>query len=69
MKPDLRISVKDYHRGKNLKVLLYRLPYGNPRFRVKMNGLRWPTSGEPVSLSKLMAALRKSLVRLKEPKS
>jgi hypothetical protein len=63
MKPDLRISVKDYRRGKNLKVLLYQLPYGNRRFWVRMNGSRWPADGNPVSVTKLMTALRKSLVR------
>jgi len=63
MKPDLRISVKDYRRGKNLKVLLYQLPYGSRRFWVRMNATRWPTDGKPVSLTRLMTALRKSLVR------
>ena len=61
MKPDLRISVKDYRQGKNLKVLLYRLPYGSRRFWVRMNGSRWPKSGKSVSVTRLMTALRKSL--------
>ncbi len=47
MKPDLRISVKDYRQGKNLKVLLYQLPYGSRRFLVRMNGSRWPKSRQP----------------------
>ncbi len=28
MKADLRISVKNHHRGKNLKVLLQQVPFG-----------------------------------------
>lgn len=62
-KPDLRISVKDRRRGKTLKILLYRLPYGSHRFWVRMNGSRWPADGKPVSVTKLMTYLRKSLVR------
>ena len=63
MKPDLRISVKDNRRGKTLKILLYRLPHGSRQFCVRMNGSRWPADGNPVSVTKLMTALRKSLVR------
>jgi hypothetical protein len=63
MKPDLRISIKDYSRGKNLKVLLVRTPFSDGRFMVRMNGQPWPADGRPVSLTKLMAALRKTLVR------
>jgi hypothetical protein len=42
MKADLRISIKDYRRGKNLKVLLYRVPFGTHKFWVRMNGPAWP---------------------------
>ena len=63
MKADLRISVKDHRRGKALKVLLYRLPYGSRKFWVRMNGARWPKDGRPVSVTKLLTAIRKSLVR------
>jgi hypothetical protein len=64
MKPDLRISIKDYHRNKNLKIQLSRLPYGNNRqFWVKMNGKFWPKNGQPVSITRLLTALRKSLVK------
>jgi hypothetical protein len=62
MKADFRISVKDYSRGKNLKVQLCRVPFGR-QFIVRMNGQPWPASGRPVSLSKVFAALRKAVVR------
>jgi hypothetical protein len=39
MKTDLRISVKDYYRNKNLKIQLVRVPFtGNRQFWVRMNG-------------------------------
>jgi hypothetical protein len=63
MIPDLRISIKDHRRGKNLKILLYRVPFGPRKFWVRMNGSRWPADGNPVSVTKLMTTLRKSLVR------
>ena len=63
MIPDLRISIKDIRRGKTLKVLLYRVPFGQKKFWVRMNGTRWPANGNPVSVTRLMTALRKSLVR------
>jgi hypothetical protein len=63
MKPDLRISIKDYRRNKNLKIQLSRLPYGNRRFWVRMNGKHWPEKGQPVSITRLLTALRKSLVK------
>jgi hypothetical protein len=63
MKADLRISIKDYHRKKNLKILLFRPPFPARQFLVRMNGAPWPASGEPVSLTRLVAALRRSLVR------
>jgi hypothetical protein len=64
MKADLRISVKDFNRNKNLKIPLYRLPYGNNhQFFVKMNGPPWPKDGRPVSLTRWLTALRKSLVK------
>ena len=63
MKADLRISIKDYQRNKNLKILLFRPPFPCRGFYVRMNDAPWPASGEPVCLSRLMAALRKSLVR------
>ncbi len=63
MKPDLRISIKDYRRGKSLKVLLYKVPFGPRKFWVRMNGDRWPKDARPVSVTKVLIALRKSLVR------
>ncbi len=64
MKADLRISIKDYSRNKNLKVQLTRVPFASARqFWVKMNGQPWPKSGQPVSLTRVMTALRKSLVK------
>jgi hypothetical protein len=62
MKADLRISIKDYHRNKSLKILLLRA-HSPRQFFVRMNGQPWPVSGKPVSLSRLSAALRKALVR------
>lgn len=66
MKADLRISVKDNSRGKNLKVLLYRVP-GSRQFFVRMNGQEWPKDGRPVSLSRIFAALRKAVARSGQP--
>jgi hypothetical protein len=63
MKSDLRISIKDYRRNKNLKVTLVRVPFGQRQFFVKMNGQAWPKDGRPVSLTKVVTALRKALVR------
>ena len=64
MKADLRISVKDYRRGKSLKVLLAQVPFASARqFWVTMNGQRWPASGQPVSLTRVLTARRKALVR------
>ncbi len=64
MKADLRISIKDYYRNKNLKILLARVPFAASRqFWVRMNGQPWPKNGKPVSLTRLLTALRKSLVK------
>jgi hypothetical protein len=64
MKTDLRISVKDYRLGKGLKILLAEVPFAPARqFWVTMNGARWPASGRPVSLTRVLTALRKALVR------
>ena len=38
MKADLRISIKDYHRNKNLRILLFRPPFPCRQFLVRMNG-------------------------------
>jgi hypothetical protein len=56
MKPELRISIKDRHRNRNLKILLTRAPLDNRRFVVRMNV-------QPVSLTRVLTALRKALVK------
>ena len=64
MKADLRISIKDYHRNKNLKIQLVHVPFSISRqFEVRMNGASWHKDGRPVSLTRLLTALRKSLVK------
>ena len=68
MKADLRISIKDYSRNKNLKIQLVRIPFtGKRQFWVRMNGEPWPKDHRPVSLTRLLAALRKSLVKSVQP--
>jgi hypothetical protein len=63
MKADLRISIRDYHRNKNLKILLFRPPFASRQFLVRMNGVPWPAEGRGVCLTRLLAALRRSLVK------
>jgi len=64
MKPDMRISIKDYRRNKNLKIQLIQVPFSASRqFWVQMNGIRWPQDGRPVSITRLLTALRKSVVK------
>jgi hypothetical protein len=63
MKADLRISVKDYHRNKNLKILLLRAAFTQRQYYVLMNGSPWPKDGRPVSLTNLLTGLRKALVK------
>ena len=63
MKADLRISIKDYHKNKNLKVLLYRPPFSSRQFLVWMNGERWARDGGMVWLTRVLTALRKAVVR------
>jgi hypothetical protein len=64
MKADLRISIKDFQRNKNLKIQLTRVPFASSRqFWVRMNGEPWPKDGRPVSLTRLLTAVRKSLVK------
>jgi hypothetical protein len=60
---DLRISIKDYHRNKKLKILLFRPPFACRGFLVRINGQWWPKRGGPVGMSRLLAAVRKSLVK------
>jgi hypothetical protein len=63
MRTDLRISVKDVRRKKTLKLLLTRTPFGDRRFFARLDGRRWPADGRPVSLTRLLTALRKALVK------
>ena len=63
MKADLRISIKDYHRNKNLKILLLRTPFPSRQFLLRMNGSPWPKTGQSVSLTRLLTAIRKALVK------
>jgi hypothetical protein len=63
MKADLRISVKDYHREKNLKILLVRAPFAHRQFFVRMNGAPWPKDGRPVSITRVLTGLRKALAK------
>jgi hypothetical protein len=58
MKADPRISIKDYHRNKNLKIQLSRVPFTTSRqFWVKMNGTAWPKDGRSVSITRLRTAV------------
>jgi hypothetical protein len=64
MKYDLRISIKDYRRNKNLKIQLERHYPTSRQFFVRMNGSPWPKDGRPVSLTKLLTNIRKALVKI-----
>jgi hypothetical protein len=60
---DLRISIKDFHRNKNLKIQLQRAIFSHRQFYVRMNGTPWPKDGRPVSLTRLLTSIRKTLAR------
>jgi hypothetical protein len=61
MKADLRISIKDFNRNKNLKIQLQRAIFSHRQFYVRMNGTPWPKDGRPVSLTKLLTSIRKGV--------
>ena len=63
MKAELRISIKDYQKNKNLKILLFRTPFTVRQYYVRMNGAPWPRDRRAVSLTRLLTGLRKALVR------
>jgi hypothetical protein len=63
MKAGLRISINDYHRKKNLKILLFRPPFPGRQFLGRMKGAPWPPGGGPVLLTRLVTIWRKALVR------
>jgi hypothetical protein len=58
MKADLRLSIKDYHRNKNLRILLHRTPFPSRQFLVLMNGSPWSKTGQSLSLTRLLTAIR-----------
>lgn len=60
MKAEMRISVKDCRRQKTLKIALVRVPFSRRQFRVRMDGQPWPANGQPVSLTRVLTALRKA---------
>ncbi|MBI4325321.1 MAG: hypothetical protein HY674_08670 [Chloroflexi bacterium] len=59
----MRISIKDNPRSRNRKIVLFRTPFATRQFSVKMNGQPWPKNGRPVSLTRLMTALRQTIVK------
>jgi len=64
MKAHIRISVKDFQRNLNLKIQLTPVPFARDRqFCVRTNRQPWPKDGRPVSLTHLLTALRKLLVK------
>ena len=53
-------SFQERRGGKQLT----RAPFsGSRQFWVRMNGAPWPKDGHPVSMTRLMTALRKALVK------
>jgi hypothetical protein len=63
MKAELRISVKDYRKNKNLKILLFRTPFAPRQYFVRMNGAAWHKDRPAVSLTRLLSGVPKALVR------
>jgi hypothetical protein len=63
IKSDLRISVKDYRRNKNLKIPLQRATFTHRQFQVSMNDSPWKKDGRPVSPAKLFTSLGKPIVK------
>jgi hypothetical protein len=45
IKADLRISVKDYRRNKNFKILIQSATFSHRQFYVRMNGAPNPGDG------------------------
>ena len=47
-----------------MKIQLAQVSFSTSRqFFVKMNGSPWPSDGRPVSITKVLTALRKSIVK------
>lgn len=64
MRCDLQNSVKDYPRGKALRIQLSQLCFGSARqFFVKRNGSPWPAARRPVSITRVLTALRNPIVK------
>jgi hypothetical protein len=63
MKADLRISIKDYCRNKSLEVLVYGAPFPPRGYLVTLSGRHWRTRPETVGLTRVLAALKRALVR------
>ena len=60
-KAELRISIKDDRRNKNLKILLFRSPFARRQYYVRMNpdssgqaAAAWPKDQRAVSLTQLL---------------
>ena len=52
MEADVRNSVKDFHRNKNLEIQLVRVPFSPSRKGwVSKNGESWPVDGKRASFS------------------
>jgi hypothetical protein len=63
MKAELRISIKDYRKNKDLEILFFRTPFAPRQHYVRMNGAAWPRYRRAVSLTRLLAGVRNALVR------
>jgi len=61
--PGRELDSQNFRRNKNLKIQLIRVPFSPRQFLVRMNGQPWHKDRRPVSMIRLMAALRKSLVQ------
>jgi hypothetical protein len=66
MKAELRISIKDYHRTKNLNILLVRPLFPSRQFQVWMKGEQRPVRARAVSVTRLVAAVGRALVKALE---
>jgi hypothetical protein len=65
MKYDIRISVKDHRRRKNLKLQMAQLSYSSSRqFSAKMNGSLWPSDGRPGLSTEDLRAVRRLVDQL-----
>ena len=49
MKANLRISIKDYNRNKNLKILLQRAIFSHNPSYACMNGVSWSATSRPLT--------------------